>query len=125
MHYTTTKIHRVRGHLIGYAGVAAFGRAMLHWFDKENADPEKYPAHQKDKDDMCAFIVITPDKKILRYEQTPQPSVVEDCRIAIGSGRDYALMAMHLGKSAYEAVTLASLFDPGCGNGVSILHLRG
>lgn len=31
---------------------------------------------------------------------------------AIGSGRDYAIAAMHLGKDAIGAVEVASLFDP-------------
>ena len=46
---------------------------------------------------------------------------VEDQFAAWGSGRDFALTAMHLGKSAREAVEIACLFENGCGNGVDVL----
>lgn len=44
---------------------------------------------------------------------------------AIGSGRDFALMAMHLGKSAREAVALAALFDRYTNTEVQSLTLAG
>ena len=37
---------------------------------------------------------------------------------AIGSGRDYALAAMHLGKNAHEAVLVASQFDNNTGGDI-------
>ena len=39
---------------------------------------------------------------------------------AVGSGRDYALAAMHLGKTAAEAVALAMEFDHGTGGDVVV-----
>lgn len=42
---------------------------------------------------------------------------------ACGSGRDYAMMAMHLGKSALEAVGLACEFDTFSGGNVSSMIL--
>lgn len=42
---------------------------------------------------------------------------------ALGSGRDYALAAMHLGKSADEAVEVASAFDNNTNNIVTVLEV--
>jgi hypothetical protein len=42
---------------------------------------------------------------------------------ACGSGRDMALMAMHLGKSAFEAVRLTCELSVDCGNGIDVLEL--
>jgi ATP-dependent protease HslVU (ClpYQ) peptidase subunit len=47
----------------------------------------------------------------------------EDKKTATGSGRDYALAAMHCGKTAREAVEIACLFETGCGNGVDELEV--
>lgn len=44
---------------------------------------------------------------------------------AIGTGRDYARAAMHLGRNAVEAVQVAILFDENCGNGVDTLTFPG
>lgn len=43
---------------------------------------------------------------------------------AIGSGRDFALAAMLLGKSAKEAVMIAAEFDNGTGGGVESMEVR-
>ena len=48
----------------------------------------------------------------------------EGQKFAIGSGRDFALAAMHLGRSADEAVRVACEFDQCCGNGVDELRLN-
>jgi ATP-dependent protease HslVU (ClpYQ) peptidase subunit len=61
---------------------------------------------------------------VLQYESTPHPLVIQDKHWAIGSGRDFAIMAMHLGKTAAESVELASLFCNDCGNGVDTLELE-
>ncbi len=42
---------------------------------------------------------------------------------AIGSGQDYALAAMHLGKNAHEAVVVASQFDNNTGTQIDTLQV--
>lgn len=42
---------------------------------------------------------------------------------AVGSGRDYALAAMHLGKTAAEAVAIAMEFDNGTGGDIVVESL--
>jgi hypothetical protein len=44
---------------------------------------------------------------------------------AIGSGADFALAAMHLGKTAVEAVELACKLSVWCGSGVDAIELTG
>lgn len=68
-------------------------------------------------------MVIRPDATIWMYEKLLTPWQVFDKKHAIGSGRDYALMAMHFGKTAYEAVELASQFDAWTALPITVLKL--
>lgn len=116
-----TKIKKVRDHLIGVSGNASAISILFDWFDK-GADPEKWPDIQKDKDRWSYLLAITPEKKILFYEQDPLPIEIEDEFFACGSGRDYALAAMAMGASAGKAVAVASKFDVNCGNGIDVIE---
>lgn len=57
--------------------------------------------------------------------QGKQPALcpVREKFVADGSGRDFALSAMHLGKSAREAVAFAARFDVYTGGGVDAFDL--
>lgn len=118
-----TKIHRCGDVLVGTSGGLDFGQQMVKWV-RDGRDPEKFPASQRNKDDWAPTLVIEADGSILSYEQTPIPIRWERKFAAIGSGREYALAALHLGKTAAEAVAVACEFDPGCGNGVDTLTLE-
>jgi len=118
---TVTKIFRIRDSLVGIAGDGAQGMDMVEWY-RAGCDVEKFPIAQRDKDQWATVVVVKPDGLWL-YERTPVMMRIEDAIYATGSGRDYALAAMHLGKSAAEAVEIACLFDIGCGNGVDTLEL--
>jgi hypothetical protein len=122
MTYTTTKLFRVRDAIVGVAGNAALSRAMVEWLIA-GADPSRFPDGQKIRDDACGLLVIQ-GWRVFKYEYTPHPFEIEDRQVAMGSGRDYALCAMRLGKTAAEAVALACEFDPGCGNGIDTLELQ-
>jgi len=119
---TVTKIFRHEGALVGIAGNGAQAREMLAWYE-QGAKHENFPPSQRDRDDWASLITIT-DAGIFNYERTPYPSRIEDQFMAWGSGRDYAITAMHLGKSAREAVEIACLFDVNCGNGIDTLALE-
>jgi len=120
---TLTKIFRVGDLLVGLAGSISFASQMLNWI-KEGRKPKDFPDSLKDKDDWVPAIVIEPNGRVLKYERTPYPTIIEDKFAAIGCGRDFALAAMALGKPAREAVKLASRLDNSCGNGVDVLRLR-
>lgn len=119
---TTTKIFKVRDCLVGYCGDAAFGELMLAWF-KDGEHVDSFPSQQRDKDDWVNLLVIRPDGHIHIYERTHCPINYEDKHIACGSGREFALAAMHCGKTAREAVLVAIDLDNGSGNGVDTLEL--
>ena len=124
MHATTTKVHRLPdGSLIGCAGNTAQIAEMIEWVAR-GCDAEKLPTGQRDPKDCVSALVVRPDGTVLQYENTPNPIVIENGRWAIGSGRDFAWAAMHLGKSAKEAVELACLLDLNCGNGCDVLSLK-
>lgn len=120
---TTTKIRRIGNMLVGYAGNADFGEQMLAWI-REGMDPEKFPEGQRNKDDWSGVIAISPGGYIRRYERTPYPIVFEDPFVAIGSGRDFAMAAMHLGHDARKAVEVACALNADCGGGIDVLTLE-
>lgn len=118
-----TKIRKINGSLVAGAGDFSPIMAMMRWFE-HGADPEKIPECQKDKDRYAYILVITPDKKIMRYEQDCLPYEIEEEKYAIGCGRDYALGAMAMGADAKRAVEIASMFDNGCGDGIDTLRIE-
>ncbi len=117
---TTTKIFKLRDCLVGYVGTADAGAELLAWYGA-GADPNTFPDAQRGEDAAAELLVIGPNKCITTYERTPYPIAYEDKQFAMGSGRDYAMAAMHLGKSARQAVALACVFCSDCGNGIDTL----
>lgn len=115
-----TKIYRAGECLVGGAGEFAFILAMVEWV-RNGRDPAQFPAHQRDEKDWQPTLVIEPSGQPLMYERTPYPIRWERPFGAIGSGKHYAIAALHLGKTAAEAVAVASEFCPGCGNGIDTL----
>lgn len=120
---TCTKLYRVGENAVAFSGDADGGREMLVWF-RAGADPDKFPARCRHEKDWTLMVVANKDG-LCFYERTPYPVQVEDPFFAAGSGGDYAMAAMHLGKTAREAAEIACLFDTGCGNGIDELHTKG
>ena len=117
---TVTKIRKIRFHLCGVAGDLCLGGEMMAWFER-GAIPAELPAFQR-TDNWVSLLVITPDRKILKYEQSPYPiDFTESVVYAMGAGRDYAIAAVHLGCDAAEAVKVASMFENSCGMGCDTL----
>lgn len=117
---TVTKIWRVDDVLMGGAGDFDFILQMIEWV-RGGRDVAAFPAQQRDKEDWQTVLVIERDGTPSIYQRTPYPVRYEDGATAIGSGRDFAMAAMHLGKSAKEAVQVAIDLDSGCGNGIDVL----
>jgi ATP-dependent protease HslVU (ClpYQ) peptidase subunit len=101
-------------------GTSALIKEMVRWVE-DGAKPETFPAQQRDSKESVSLLVVPPSGPLLQYETTPFPLTIEDAKWAIGSGRDFAVMAMRLGKTAAEAVELACEFCHDCGNGVDFL----
>lgn len=107
-------------------GEAEYVPELIHWFETLNADPNLYPATQKDSDKTQAcFMVIGPNKEIWEFGQSAFPLLVEAPYFALGSGMDFAMAAMYCGKNATEAIECASFFDKNSGlgwNAVTIIR---
>lgn len=108
------------GSLIGVAGPLSNGLELIKWIEEGEA-PDKLPAFQR-TDDWAGLLRIMLDGRILRYERGPIPFEVLEPFYSIGSGRDFAMAAMAMGKSAAEAVELAARFDSGTGLGVDCVQ---
>jgi 20S proteasome alpha/beta subunit len=117
---TTTKIFNFGDCFAGYAGDAAVGEELVAWF-KAGHVPADFPESQRSKDSWTSLLVIWRNGDIWKFESTPHAVKFPPQQFAIGSGRDFAMAAMHCGKTAQEAVEVACVFDNGCGNGVDIL----
>lgn len=119
---TVTKIHRWPGGLCAFAGDFDVGMQMVQWL-RAGADASNYPKQQAEKS-AASFLVVNRDGTVDRYESTPVPLRMENQQQAMGTGRDYALAAMHLGCDAQRAVLVACALDSACGNGVDALELE-
>ncbi len=117
---TVTKIRKVGDCLIASSGDFDVVQELYAWFER-GASPSDWPEIQKDKDSWSRLYVIKSDKSIWVYERRPYPHRLEDSSFACGSGRDYALAAMHLGCSSAVAVQVACNFESGCGMGMDLL----
>lgn len=65
------------------------------------------------------FLVLTEDKKIFTFKNPSKWIAVNQSFYAVGSGMNYAMSAMECGKTAIEAVKVASKFDLYTGMGVT------
>lgn len=116
-----TKIFRTRAGLVGFAGSADIAMALLHWVEN-GCEPSEFPTINAEENDTLAM-VISPTGTVTIYERTPHPQILHNEFVAIGSGRDFAMAAMHLGNSAEKAVEVAAALDAYTGNGVDALTL--
>lgn len=116
---TTTKVFRHGGAIFGITGDGALALEMRAWY-VAGADPEKFPpAAREDK----ATLIVADARGVHEYVTGPYPRLVEDKFGAWGSGRDFALAAMAMGRNARDAVELACRFSADCGNGCDALRL--
>lgn len=122
---TTTKIFRLKdGSIAGFTGDADSARALLDWYES-GAGKDAFPPNRDGQGNCRAILmVITPDRRVMQIQREPFPIEFEDPFTAMGSGRDYALAAMHLGYDARKAVEVASALDTDCGNGIDTLEFE-
>lgn len=93
------------GSLFAGSGSMAAYEAMRLWLD--NSRTGARPDNLKD----FTGLMIDLDSRIWLIDENSYQYEVFAPFIAIGSGRDFAIAAMALGKSALEAVQLACQFD--------------
>lgn len=112
------KVLRGNGFLIGFSG--EHGQVMRWWqsvgfMTAQQLIDTGYAPYEKDNNDP-AILIGTPDG-CYRHVSGMFFKMHRPFH-AIGSGRDYALAAMHLGQNAYHAVAVARDFDNGTGGDI-------
>lgn len=117
-----TKIYRMHRCLVGISGNLSMGMEMFEWL-KADADPDKFRQDWRDPDKGASLLMITHDGLAWKYESSPYPFQHHGSTAAAGSGMEVALATMHCGKSAVEAVKLASMYLASCGLGYDSLEL--
>lgn len=120
-HNEVTKIWRHDGALFGMTGKPALGFRLSEWY-KAGAQPANFPSECAAPNE-ADLIVITPAGHALTYSTGPYPERWEDKFLAWGSGRDFAIAAMHCGRDAREAVAITCRYSVHCGNGIDSLTL--
>jgi len=123
---TTTKIgkrtlnNKDDSFLWGVTGDADLGAARIEWIaqTRRKIDAGQYPTALPG---ASATVMVIDFLGVWLWENMPFPMKIEDEHLAIGSGRDFALGALHRGADAAQAVITASVFDVYCGGGVDLL----
>lgn len=124
-HRSITKIARSyrTGALLGAAGTGPDGRELMAWYE-DGADPSKWPEFHRSSDQGSNLCAIEADGRVMEYGTSPFPTEILDPNYSLGSGRDVARTAMHLGLDARRAVELANELCSECGNGIDTLTLE-
>lgn len=119
---TVTKIHRIRGELFALSGGGVHCHALLEWFKGERK-PESWP--KQPDDDNCGCVIQITKDGIFAWSGSglPHSEPLEDKFMAFGSGRDFAMAAMHLGSDAKSAIEIACIYDINSGMGIDTLEL--
>ncbi len=114
---STTKIHHTKRGLFGSCGELQDNAAVREWLDREWTSASSKPTVA---DGFHGIVidggkVFSMESKLVLMEQG-MPFY------ACGSGRDYAMAAMHLGCDAKKAVQVAAVFDVNTGG--EVVELR-
>jgi hypothetical protein len=102
------------GALFGGAGVFEQVLAVREWLqDETKPKPDGL-------NDFTGLLIEA--GRIYRLEEKLIRDRIRERYHAVGSGSPFAVTALYLGKTAREAVTIASRFDPRTGGGVDVLE---
>jgi len=110
------KIHRLRRGLFGSCGALQDNVAVKEWLD----DPDR---PKPSVDDGFHGILIE-NGKVFSIENKLVLMDEHGQFFACGSGREYAMAAMHLGCDARAAVSVAGVFDHCTGGEIIALELQ-
>lgn len=114
MPFPSTKAFRLKdGRLFGGSGCAEDCVAVKEWLDGGDKPTVK---------EFAALLIE--GEQVYRLEDRLIKIPVEARFHAVGSGRDYAMAAMHLGKTAREAIEIASLYDIYTGAPITELRIK-
>jgi hypothetical protein len=119
--YLTTKLHRIRGALYGWAGDGNLAATLLGWV-RAGGKPADFPALDEDERAACTLLRITKAGAAL-LDGYPCWVTVDGQRMAIGSGAHFARAAMDFGKTAEQAVEYAATRVHSVGGPIKTMRL--
>lgn len=106
-----TKVHKRKdGTLIGVGGEMCTGSEFIRWF-MSGEKGKKPPLRAMVTNDLAAAAIIVRPNGVVEAHDQDGWHVVESPRYAIGSGGNFAMVAMKCGAFADRAVEIASEFD--------------
>jgi 20S proteasome alpha/beta subunit len=110
------------GALCGGSGSIAWVQAFHRWFlEHESFEPHEQPVDPPRIQEGDRAIIARKGKPVEVFESCGSYDYDPDY-VAIGSGMEFALGAMHHGATAGEAVGAAIRHDPGSGGGILVLE---
>lgn len=101
-----------KGGLAGTAGTNGSGLVFLKWIQDQWAGAVDEFSRPDLKDGEFTCLILTPDQRLLEYDQWLEPEEITMPFHAIGTGAPIALGAMYAGASAKEAVEIACKVSP-------------
>jgi ATP-dependent protease HslVU (ClpYQ) peptidase subunit len=125
-HLFSKKIRRINGCLVGAAGPVNVCQEYMRWF-KENVKTantqSRLPKFSSSESGNYEIMIVTPKGEIWFQCSNNAPERVYGKYYGIGSGKAYAVTALHLGQDVKQAVRTAMKFDTGTGGNVHTLRL--
>lgn len=111
------KVFKHKGSCIGIAGTYADCLKFMRWFKGNRKEPLK-------KMGDVSALMLTSEGNIFYFDGDAHPYKMTDPFMAIGSGAEAAMGAMHMGATPKIAVEVASEVDSGTGGNVTIRHIK-
>lgn len=115
--FRTSKIFRVRGSIIGFAGNTEQALRFIEW----RRTPEAKPTFTETADFLA--LELSPDGRLTYWGTEMVGIAIEDDFYAIGSGAAFALGAMAMRASPKHAIEVAARYDSSTGSDVQTLTL--
>ena len=116
--FSGRKIHRVGEAIVGAAGSGGAIAKFLKYLRAGDLDD----VPKFGKDDELSALVLTP-AGLFAYDTECQPEEILDPFYAVGSGKQAALAAMHMGATPQKAVAIACIVDNSSGEPIDVLEL--
>ena len=107
--------------LIGETGNVPCINTLKKWYFNKGEEPPSYVLFGDEQPDATLILLTITGIKLVR-----QWGEVEDVNLpffSIGSGSDIAMVAMHMGATARQAVEIAHRVDPNTGPEVAVVIL--
>lgn len=124
--YSTTKIVRIKGDLLGAAGDAGDCTRFLDWAKHDYAEKKRprFTVAAGERDE-AVLLILNSEGLFTMSTTDPYPEMITSDCYAIGSGGDAARAAIMCGKSMEEALAIAAQIDMHTRAPFTILKLKG